>query len=136
MNPIFTGIVENGKLALHENEKFKDYLHSLKGNVELILRPIKNQRSSNQNRYYWGVVVKLISEHTGLNKEQTHRLLLEKFLSEQIVYETKDGTTFQKIPKSSTEVSTAEFEEFLFQIKIWVAEEFSLEIPDPESVDV
>ena len=49
----------------------------------------KKSRSIQQNRYYWAVICKLISEHTGYTTDETHQILAEMFLA----YE-KDGRQF------------------------------------------
>ena len=66
MPPVFLGQVNDGKLSLDKSEQFKQYLHTLSGKrVELTVEKLKHRRSNNQNRYYFGVVCKLIAEHTG-----------------------------------------------------------------------
>jgi len=61
--PVFNGSVTKGNLSV-EGRYYK-YLLSLEGAVEVIVRKPKKSRSNPENRYYWGVVVDLISEETG-----------------------------------------------------------------------
>lgn len=85
----------------------------------------KKIRSNNQNSYYWGVVIELISEHTGYTSEEAHDAMKHLFL---IDYSTK-------LPRirSTTELSTAEYEDYLSKIRMFASRELSLYIPDPNS---
>ena len=60
--PIFNGVVSKGKLKLSNTDRFNNYLLSLDGEVEVLVRYPKKDRSLNQNRYYFGVVVEIISQ--------------------------------------------------------------------------
>ena len=44
--------------------------------------PSGKQRSNQQSRYYWGIVVQILSEHTGFTKDEVHELLKRKFLKD------------------------------------------------------
>ena len=81
--PIHKGIVENGKLTLAEPQTFIGYLHTLKGDVEIIVRPRRKKRSLNQNQYYWGVILKLIADSTGHTPEEVHHFMKSEFLKIQ-----------------------------------------------------
>jgi hypothetical protein len=73
MNTIYHGIVKKGKLWITLRKEFDDYVMSLDGKtVEIVLRLPKKGRSGRQNRYYHGVVLKLISETTGYSKDEAH----------------------------------------------------------------
>lgn len=83
----------------------------------------KKTRSLKQNKYYHGVVCKLISEHTGYTSDEVHQLLAEQFIS----YE-KNGKQFVK---STTKLKTAEFEEYLESCRRFGAMELQVYIPLP-----
>ena len=79
------------------------------------------------NQYYWGVVVKLISEYTGYTKEETHELLKQTFLKKKILiddewYDTTDSTT---------KLNNKEMLEFIDEVKIWASQTLNVYIPDP-----
>jgi hypothetical protein len=133
ITPIFLGFVKNGKLIFKELELFKIYLHSLEGkSLDIIVRLVRKDRSNQENRYYRGVVVPMISEHTGYTPEEVHEFLKLKFLSKIIVLAGKD----ERIPRSSTELSTIEWEKWMTEIREWAAQELSLVIPEPKQVEV
>ncbi len=128
MNPIFLGIVKKGKLLLNEQDNFDRYLLTLENKgIKLIIKRIKKYRSNNENRYYWGVVVKLLSEHTGYSSDEMHDALRMLFLR----------NADRKIPtlRSSTSLTTIEFENYLTEIRQWATQELDCFIPLPNEVD-
>jgi len=117
--PIFRGKVEGGRIRLDNRDRFRPYLASFEGKrIELVLRERTEQRSEQQNAYYHAVVVKMISNDTGHDPEETHRTLKEHF---------KIGTT--------TKMKTVEFQEYIENCRRFAAEFLGLNIPDPDSVD-
>jgi len=89
-------------------------------------------RTLPENRYYWGVVLKLISEHTGNSTDALHRFFKEEFLYEDIHIKTKDEVVLKsKIPQSSATITTLKFEEYLENIRQWASEFLGVVIPLP-----
>ncbi len=76
---------------------------------------IEKQRSLQQNKYYWSVVIPLLCPQLWTKKE-VHKLLKRKFLN----------------VKSSTELSTLDFQQYLIQIYIWAYLKLQISIPDPD----
>lgn len=129
MNPIFLAQIKNGKIAFNNEGQFNDYLLSLEGKeVEVVVRKWKKERSNNQNRYYWGVVIKLLSEYLGYTDEEMHDALKMLFLKDES----------RKVPtlRSTTELNTVEFEKYLENIRMWAAQMFGFYIPTPNEVEV
>ena len=127
------GEIKNGKLVLDNKE---DFLKECSGMdncpVYLTLTKVKNTRSTNQNAYYFGVVVKMISEHTGYETWEVHEVLLAATFGKKeinIGYETF-------VPnKRSKNLNTVEFEQ-LCEMAIRIAtEKLDLYIPLPNEVD-
>lgn len=118
--PIFYGWIKGGKIKLDNPARFTPFLQSLEGKrIELVLREKRDLRSVDQNAYYFGVVIRMISETTGFSEEETHEELKKRF----------NGG------KSTTGMKTQEFEGYLAEIKRWAAEFLDLPIPDPHMVD-
>lgn len=84
-------------------------------------------KSNNQNSYYWGVLVDLISDHTGYSPEDVHEILKHKFLTKEAVIKG------EKIPfaQSTVSLTTVEFEKYMSQARQWAAMELSISIPEP-----
>ena len=89
-------------------------------------------RSIPENNYYWGVVIPLISETSGYSKNETHDLLKSLFLKDVRHIKLPNGTVKEvtKI-KSTAELKTTEFEEFLTECRTWASLELECFIPLP-----
>ena len=81
-------------------------------------------RSNPQNRYYWGVCVEIISDHTGFTPEEIHEVLKHKFL-------TPKERMGQQIYPNTTQLDTREFNLYIEKIQRWASESLGLVIPDP-----
>jgi hypothetical protein len=126
--PIFRGRVEAGKICLELREKFAEHVASLDGKpVELILRRERKRRGSAQNRYYWGVVIKLFAEAHGWDGEDLHHELKRRFLAE-------DPDAALVKTRSTTELSTVEFNDYLEKV-CQLAAEMDVYIPAPGEVE-
>lgn len=124
MIPVFTGMVDNGGLRFDRKSVVDNYMCTLIGQrVEVIIRKPRTKRSDVQNSYYWGVVIELLSKELGYDKDEMHEILKYKFLQSNAM-----GMPYVK---STTKLSTGEFEEYLSKIKQWAAEFLHIVIPDP-----
>ena len=119
-------------LIFHSPENVFYYLQRLKNTIEVVIRQPKSLRSLQQNRYYWGVIVEILSQHTGYEPEEVHEMLKSKFLlrfarinEENIPYTL-----------STTKLSTKEFKEYIEKIQMWAAEELGIILPDPQEIDI
>jgi hypothetical protein len=128
MNPIFKAVIQKGKVVFDRVGLFNDYLTLLEGKeVDIVVRKHKKNRSNNQNAYYFGVVIKILSEDLGYSDDEMHSALKMMFLQDNL----------RKIPtlRSTASLSTTEFEEYLEKIRQWAAQELSCVIPLPNEVD-
>ena len=129
MNPIFCAVIKSGKVIFNNVKLFNDYISTFEGkDVEVIVRKFKKERSNQQNKYYWGVVISLLCETTGYFDEEMHDALKMMFL--------RDDT--RKIPtlRSTANLTTVEFEEYLEKIRIWAVQELNCIIPLPNEVEL
>ncbi len=90
----------------------------------------KKKRSLNQNRYYWGVVVLIFAFEIGEEKDDMHEILKYKFHSEEKLIDNE----IIKVPKSTHDMTTAEFEIYLKKIRKW-AVDLNIIIPEPNQID-
>ena len=96
--------------------------------VRVVVQNLKyRKRSNNQNEYMWGIILPLISEHTGHSVEDLHDIFKTKFLKSKLMWR---GTELVVVG-STTELSTVEFGEYLDKI-IAEAGELSIEIPEAD----
>lgn len=124
--PIHKGIVKNGVLKLIARDKFNTWLQCLSGEVELTVKPPIKHRSSPENRYYWSVIIQMISDETGASPEDVHQEMKRMFL--------RVGGEKIPITKSTTELSTTEFEDYVSKIRMWAASFLNLTIPLPNEI--
>lgn len=111
------------------NEAFKkiyEFVHAKEDWFVINIEKAKQIRSLQQNKYYWGVVVKILSQHTGYTSDETHQELASMFLK----YEN-NGKLFVR---STTKLNTAEFEKFTESCRQWAASEMSVHIPLPNEI--
>lgn len=92
-------------------------------------------RTIPQNRYYWGVVIKMLSDLTGYEAEILHEYLCRKFIGE------KSKSIFDElimIRQKSSSLSTSEFNEFVEKVRFWAFDKFGsqCDIPDPEGLPI
>ena len=130
MIPIHKGVITDGKLILESPSKFTSYLETLEGkHVEVTVRKQRSQRSLSQNNYYFGVVVKILSDETGYELEEMHDILKYQFLKKG-----GENGEFERIISTST-LTTAEFEEYLEKIRRWAAGVLNINIPAPNEAE-
>lgn len=120
----FIAISQEGELEFADPERLKQFLLYNPG--ELYINIGKNRRkktrSEGENKYYWGVVLQLISEHTGETPEDLHDHFRVRFLMQ--------GDKFQR-PRSTTSLSVTEFEDYLSKIRIFAQQDLNVFIPLP-----
>ena len=103
--------------------------------VVITIDKVKKQRSIQQNRYYWSVLV-VLTKNAVLDTwgevwsvDKTHEYLKENFC----YYEKVNENTGQviKVPKSTTENTTIEMEVFHLEIRKHLLEWFNVDAPEP-----
>lgn len=92
------------------------------------IEPIFQKRTDIQNKYYYGVVVKMIAEYLGYYPDECHRMLLRMFakLGED---EDEYGHKYD-ICESTSGMDTMRMEKYLEDIKTFFLTDFKLYIPN------
>lgn len=82
MDVIIRGQVsESGELPESVRGLVAVHLSRLKGvQIEMTIRRARNKRSDRASRYYFGVVVSLLGEHCGYDRQEMHEALAMRFL--------------------------------------------------------
>lgn len=131
--PQFKGVILKGRFWANDQEIYDSYIQSFEGKtVEMSIREWKKERSDKQNRYYWGVIVKLISESTGYSDDETHSILSSMFLKDHKELGGKRYT----VVKSTTSLKTDEFKQYTEECKRFAATELGIFIPDPTQIQI
>lgn len=90
------------------------------------IKRAKDKRSLNQNRYYWGIIVGLVSQTTGYSPSEAHQELGKMFLRYH-----RDGKDFIR---STTDLDTLEAEKFFEECRLWAWHELNIHIPLPNEL--
>lgn len=103
-------VVKSQRWYQHQINKFKEGEE-----VTLQVHNRKPKRTEQQNRYYWGVYLPIVSKETGeLNIDRLHSLFSGMFLTEGVVVVLGKKT---RMKKSTTELSTSEFSQYIMSIE-------------------
>ncbi len=136
--PIFEGDIVNGKLKLlpHIKTGINRWLSIFASgsHVDIVIRKHRDKRTDDQNRYYWGVVVKILADHFGYESDEMHEELKLMFNPIQSKIDPS-----RKIGGSTTKMSTVEFycdqDSYVERICRWSASEHGVYIPPPEKAE-
>ena len=127
--------VNGGNLKRNRN-LIIDAIRSFEGaDVLITLEKPKKKRSNPQNAFYYGVIIPIVQNclrdagHI-ITNEATHDLIKLKFLKEVILTNEETGEVVERV-KSTTELSTSQFMDFVAEISIFTNEYFGVIIPQP-----
>lgn len=137
-------ITGQGRLRIDSDQRpmFLEKIAKYGGRHAVITVDVKSRkRSVQQNCYYYGVVIALVQEALlnewgeSLTKEETHELLKQHCNWKELV--NNDTGESLKIPQSTADLTTTEFEEFLERCRRFAFEYLNVSIPLPnEQVDL
>lgn len=105
---------------------------SKRGTWRIDVTRYRRRRSDRQNRYYWPCCVQpfggfLRDQGEGVTDIEAHEMLKAKFLRKTV--EVKGERV--DITRSTTELDTAEFNEYLDKCAAWLADMFGFVMPAP-----
>ena len=111
------------------------------GELEITVRRKRKRRSNEQNRYYWGCIVRDISEtlrqddpETGWTPDGVHEVLKFKFLPlvrDWREYVNTDTGEAIREPMTTAKLTTVEWETYSEHCRKFAAEFFGIVIPLP-----
>ncbi len=95
---------------------------------------VRVTRTVQSNRWYWGVIVQAIADHTGYTPDELHDVLKMKFIPKRLAICDGNGVIQDEfvVGGSTRAMSTIEFSEYCEAIRRWAAEDLDLSIPDPD----
>lgn len=123
--------IREGRLL--QNPALKKAFELADGSYEMTIKK-KDIRSLQQNRYYFGICVKMVQEALiekgyDVSLEETHDWLKAKFNFLEIVNEQTGEV--DRIPRSTTSLNKDEFARYIGKIQQFAAESLDIVIPDP-----
>lgn len=124
----------NGVFHIQNRERLKEWAR-LHPNKQLVVKIEKrgSKRSTQQNRYMWGVVVAevrlgLLNIGYDMTAEEVHFFLKTKF--NPVLIPSKDGEAIE-LPGTTTNLTKTQFAEYIEKIARWSAEYLGIRIPEP-----
>ena len=130
----FYDTVVNGQLSPARIEAIMNCLAEHEGKPVVISIKRGKKRSHNQNAFYWGIVIpaiKRLFEQNGdaVSPEKVHQFLKEHVAGMVDIIVLPDGRK-KAIVSTSTDLSTAEWEEYILKIRAW-AGQWGVDFPEP-----
>ena len=136
---VASGRVQDRKLVIRDRRSFDRQIAQLKDTweLEITVQRKRATRSPQANRYWWGVCLHIVSEHTGYTPDEIHDFAKAKFLPKHLVFADGNGEIVGEhvLGGSTRKLNTTEFYLFIEQFRQWAAETLDLNIPDPEPLE-
>ena len=128
MKPLFRGKVVRGKFIPDNPEAFQSEFTKYEGKVVYVTVDKETNRNTLKlHKYYRGVIIPILAEHTGYSKDEMHKELARKFLSEPL----ENGLLYIR---STADLSTTDFLNYIEAVKRF-ASELDCYIPNPNEVN-
>ena len=156
LDPVFRGKMNAKRdVALDDKQAYYIWRCSFRENqeIELILRKRRKKRTKSQNSYLWGVVYPIImgcssddpetEESLLQTSDDVHAAMMRSgYKSPDEVHEamkwkflrTMRGDDLPATVRSTSDLTTAEFSEYVDNIKRWASEFLGAYIPDAGDV--
>lgn len=123
----FRGIAKDGIVTFDDPSEWRRQVRCFEGKtVEVLIREPKKWRSDSQRKYYFAVIVRMLSEHTGYEEGEMHDALRWKFLQ-------KHDAPIPTV-RSTNDLDTAEAERYYEDCRRFAAE-MGLVVPLPNEVE-
>ena len=130
--PRFHCRFEKDHLVYDRPDLFCAYIQGIaeKGDLECTIQPWRKEKSLQQLRYIHGVVFVLCSQASGYTVKEVKGLLKGEFLTEYVT----SKTTGKEMPivKSLADLTMKEMSEFIEQVIILAAKQWSCVIPSSD----
>ena len=122
------------KFAINNNQdkqQLFNYLKELEHNYIVEVKKKRNNRSINQNNYYWSCIVQPLSQELGYYNDEIHDILKLKFASEYNTFLRGEKMVGIQMVNSTARMNTQAFELYCEQIRIWAMTELGIRLMLP-----
>jgi len=139
MEYTLTARLTKGKLHVRAWSKLAQAIRRWRdGEYTITIARKHAHRSQRANKYYWGVVIALLSEHTGIDPDDLHLYLKARFLPKKLAVCDGNGSIVDEcvLGGSTSQLNVVEFYDYVQRIKQWALESLGVEIPEPDSESV
>jgi hypothetical protein len=125
---------ELNELIYLDQEYYNTFISSFSKDTifQITIKKGEYLRSSQQNRYYWGVILNLAlsafkeNGYNGISKEEIHKFFKSRFLWKENI-DIFTGEII-KIIGTTSELSKKEFNEFIHNIEEFLLEQFNIDL--------
>lgn len=130
-----TTSIHNGLFKRNRNTVLEAIKSFNGSDVVITIDKVKKKRSNNQNAFYWGVLIPLMQQGAkdtwgeSWSVDKAHKHLSKLFVFHESV-NIKTGLITQT-PKSTTELTTTDWEVYVTEIRIYLLENFDIDAPEP-----
>ncbi len=126
----------NGKTEIMNKKAVRLLFETAKPGKYVVTIDSANQRSTQQNKYYWGVVVWMCRKGMNdlghdLDSDEVHSFLKGRFNYTEIV--NKETGQMERIPRSTTKLNKEQFADYLEKIIQFAAEFLNTTIEPPNT---
>jgi hypothetical protein len=122
-------VTHDGRLELADRDAFTKAMRDFKrGVVTVRVTHGADVYTGRRYRYYRGIVLKLIAEHTGDDVEDLHLFFKKRFT--QPIEKTVLGERF--LVWTTTELNDEQFKAFEDEVRRFARTELQVETPDPD----
>lgn len=114
---------------------------SLRGQYDVLIKPVDPRRSDPQNRYFHGVILQALMEflndpghgdgRTRYTLEECKDFLVGRVLGLVDVIHPSTGEVLHQVRRSTAALDKAEFSEFIESCIVYLAETFDISVPSP-----
>jgi len=128
---IFTGRITAEKLHVRGWKPFRGWKDQ---EVTVTVQRKRATRSLDQNAWYFGQILRLLSEHTGYTVDELHDYCKVRFNAKTVLITDQDGVVKDetRIGQTTTKLNRVTFGEYCEAIRQWAAQELGVVIPDPD----
>lgn len=124
---------QDNKLNIYDKKRYEKVLKKFDNKDGFItIEPVYKQRTIPENRYFFGVVIKILIEETemfgGWDKIGVYRWIESEFLNKSPL-QNKGWVLIKKL-------NTKSFEELMTRIRDWASLELGAYIPEPNEVQL
>jgi hypothetical protein len=130
-----TGFIRKGRLVVRHPQRYAEIFGGWRdGEVTITIEKKHAIRSQEASRYYFGVCLRLLSEHTGYSIDELHEWAKARFIPKHVALLDRNGSVVDDlvIGGTTTRLNRVQFYEFVEALRQFAAEKLDLAIPDPD----
>ncbi|MES2216657.1 MAG: hypothetical protein V4481_05185 [Patescibacteria group bacterium] len=106
-------ISEKGEVLFHDKDAWDSFKVPFHGKeMDIILKNRVKERSRQEEKYYWAVVVRMVAEEMSVSRQEAHNTMASIFLT--VEEKSPAGFRYKRV-LSTTELSDKRYDEYIFK---------------------